>query len=265
MKYAYTIVLAFAVAVSAYSADFSLSAGGGMSGIFHWKDAAVKDKYKNYVNGNAVGADTTEAMLRGFNDTKERVNGFGLHGFLDGTYAEFNAAMLFVWVTQTLDNPVMEANTHDPYMLTQLYFSLYGKYPVDIGTTRWTVFPLVGITYQVALADQGGKFGDDLSNMTDAANPSHQISPTVDELWNSFWLKAGVGADYHFLEKLFLRAELLYGLKLPNGFEFANAKYWAENLSGLSNGVNLSVAIGYKVKSFNFGGKSKEKQSPEEI
>jgi hypothetical protein len=251
--------LALAVTVSAYSADFSLSAGGGISGIFHWKDAAVKPTYKNYVNDKPVGKDTEEAMFRGFNDTKENVNGFGFHGFFDATYAEVNAAVLFVWVTQTLDNAVMEANTHDPYRLTQLYFSLYGKYPFDIGRTRWTVFPLAGVTYQVAVADQDNKFGDDLGQMRNKEDMK-LIGPTVGKLWNSFWIKAGVGADYRLLEKLFLRAELLYGMKLPNAFELENAKYWAENLSGMSNGVNLSVAVGYKIK--GFGGKAKEKQSP---
>ena len=60
--------------------------------------------------------------------------------------------------------------------------------------------------------------------------------------------KAGVGADYRLLEKLFLRTELLYGIKILNGYENDTAKYWKEDFKGMTNGLALSVAVGYKLK-----------------
>jgi hypothetical protein len=107
---------------------------------------------------------------------------------------------------------------------------------------------MAGVTYQVAIGDKDDKFGGDLARMMNTS--SQLIGPSVGELWNSLWIKIGVGADYRLLEKFFLRAELLYGVKPPNKYERDTAKYWERNIKGMSNGLTLSVAVGYKLKSF---------------
>ncbi|MCL2193088.1 MAG: hypothetical protein FWB78_06810 [Treponema sp.] len=57
--------------------------------------------------------------------------------------------------------------------------------------------------------------------------------------------RAGVGADFALRGNLFLRTELLYGIKLPSSYESRMAGYWEQNFRGMSNGVHVRLALGY--------------------
>lgn len=238
--------------------DFTLSAGGGLTGISHWKQAELKDVYKDYTGDvlysgliKAPTEPTQDAMRQGLFDTDENVNGFGFHGFFDATYVEVNAAFLWTWIDQTVhipEDPVFNLAGSETYnhMVTQMYFSIFGKYPFKIGKSKWSISPMVGAAYQLALAEPDKKFYDSLK----LVKAKGYDVPNLGELLNSWWIKFGVGADYNITGKLFLRSELLYGLKLPNEYEIGMADYWTENIKGMSNGLTYSLAVGYKIKTF---------------
>jgi hypothetical protein len=278
MKKTALVFFALMVTAQAYCLDFNLSAGGGLIGTAHWKRAEVRPQFKDYQGDSQYGglikiptAQTIEATQQGFFDTDENVGGIGAHGFFDATFVEVDAAFLCTWIEQTVHIPDLpnisssfSGDRVDDHVVTQLYFSILGKYPFKIKNSGWTVFPLVGATYQVALSEKDDQF---INSFKQVVALGYEM-PNLGELLNSWWIKAGVGADYS-LEKiahkpLFLRAELLYGFKLPNAYERDTAGYWEESLKGMSNGLTMNVAVGYKIKSFSLGGKSKETQSPAE-
>jgi hypothetical protein len=93
-----------------------------------------------------------------------------------------------------------------------LNISLLGKYPFWI-TPKFSVFPLLGIDYLLALSIED-KERSYKSNLTNS-----QGGPLLASDFNSLSLKLGIGLDYLFTERIFLRFEGLGGLRLANKFE----------------------------------------------
>jgi hypothetical protein len=256
-KRLFLFLIAFFVLQAAVFAlpDFTLSAGGG--GLFgtHWKSAKVKDEYKEY-SGPMSGlagfpvptADTTEAMKMGYFDTDELSVGGGIWAFFDATYVEADVALLFTTITQTVkmpNEPMLQLAGEEKYSytVTHLNFALLGKYPFTLNR-QWTLFPLLGIDGQIALHDKDDRLEKDLKK------PKEQLPnydpPNLADFWNCLWIKAGVGADFNLSETLYIRGEFLYGVKLNSKNDSDNAKYWAEQAGGVSNGPSLKIGLGYR-------------------
>jgi opacity protein-like surface antigen len=236
--------------------DFSLSAGGG--GIFniHWKDAALLDEYKDYSGGDyghgitAPTEQTQDAMRQGLFDTKDLTVGGGVYGFFDATYAEAGAALIFNHVRQTVAIPNLPSvsptltgeETHE-FLFIQINLSLMLKYPFSIGQ-KVKIFPLAGIDGQIAIGNYDENMEKDFQKI---ANMGYDM-PTLGEFWNSLWIKAGVGADFSLNDRLFIRSEVLYGIKLNSKYDTDMADYWAEDLKGVANGLNVRIGLGYTFK-----------------
>ncbi|GMO66046.1 MAG: hypothetical protein Ta2A_14010 [Treponemataceae bacterium] len=234
-----------------------LSAGGGVIGGINWKDAKLNSQYANYegvsVYSGLIRAptfDTQDAMRQGLFDTKELTGSGGIFAFFDATYVEASAALLISAVTQSVGIPNLPIHNLAPveyhYTITQLQFSVLGKYPFTVAP-KMTVFPLLGATYQVALSDYEDKL---YKNFQVPAEKGYDM-PNLGEYWNAFWVKLGVGYDLEITEQLFLRGKLVYGLKLPNAYELRMSKYWKASIAGMVNGPTLDVSIGYKFANVN--------------
>ncbi|MDR0551262.1 MAG: hypothetical protein LBG72_04495 [Spirochaetaceae bacterium] len=228
---------------------FSLSGGGG--GIFniHWKTADLLDKYKDYQGGDydTPTVATQDALRQGLFDTKDLTVGGGVYGFFDATYAEGSCALIFNHVSQTVAIPNLDnipslngEETHD-YLFIQINLSLLLKYPFDI-TESLKIFPLLGIDGQIAVGDYDENMKKDFKKI---ANMGYDM-PNIGEFWNSLWLKLGVGTDFFLAGNLFLRGEVLYGFKLNSKYDSEMADYWAKELKGVANGLNLRIGLGYK-------------------
>ena len=235
--------------------DFSLSAGGG--GIFniHWKEASLKDEYRDYTGGDfgygikAPTEATTDAMRQGLFDTKDLTAGGGIYGFFDATYVEAGAALIFNSVSQTVAipdlpdiSPSMRGDETYTYLFTQLNLSLMLKYPFSLGD-KWKIFPMLGMDGQIALGDYDKNMKKDFQKVANMGYPM----PNIGEFWNSLWIKFGVGADYTLIGNLFIRGELLYGFKFNSKYEDDMADYWKEDIRGVTNGFNL---LGYNSPPF---------------
>jgi opacity protein-like surface antigen len=239
--------------------NFSLSAGGG--GVFniHWKSAALRDQYKDYLGGDyghgikAPTEQTQDAMRQGLFNTKDLTAGGGIYTFFDVTYAEAGVGLIFKNVRQTVAIPNLPdvsstlkgEETHN-FKFTQLNLSLLFKYPFTVIPQRLTIFPLLGIDGQIALGDYDDNMKKDFKKI---ANMGYNM-PNVGEFWNSLWIQAGAGADFFFTKKLFIRGEVLYGAKLNSKYDTQMAAYWKEDISGVANGVKLRLGAGYKFPTF---------------
>jgi hypothetical protein len=96
---------------------------------------------------------------------------------------------------------------------TALQVGIYGKYPIPI-SSMFVFFPTGGVDVEINLSDnewQGFKW------------------------WSDLWIRAGLGLDVFFTEKMFLRSHLIYGAAIPFG---------GEEDMGLKFGHGLLVKIG---------------------
>ena len=97
------------------------------------------------------------------------------------------------------------------------------KYPFYLNNI--TLFPALGADYQlwVRYTENRKKTPGDLS-----AN-------------NALWLKLGGGIDYHITRSLFLRGEVLWGVKLPSKNERSDSFTW------FTHGPSAYIGVGYVI------------------
>jgi len=239
--------------------EFTLSAGGGGLFNIHWKEAFLKDEYKDYTGQTMYGGmkvpteKTTDAMRQGLFDTKDLTSGGGIYGFFDATYAEAAAALIFNTAAQTVAipnlpdvSPSMRGDETHTYKYTQLNLSLMLKYPFSLGT-KWKLFPLVGVDGQIALGDYDDNQKEDFQKVANMGYPM----PNPGDFWNSLWIKLGAGADFAVFGNLFMRGEVLYGFKLNSKYENDMAEYWKEDIRGVANGLTVRLGLGYAFKKTN--------------
>jgi len=113
------------------------------------------------------------------------------------------------------------------FSILLLDIGVLAKYPFYLNNI--TLFPALGADYQLWLqhTENRNKTPGDLS-----AN-------------NALWLKLGGGIDYHITRSLFLRGELLWGVKLPSKNERGDSfKYFTHSPSAF-------IGVGYVVNGKN--------------
>jgi opacity protein-like surface antigen len=133
-----------------------------------------------------------------------------------------------------------------------LSFSLLGKYPFTL-SDRFTLFPLLGVEYQVALTEKRKQENGVIYDRTDGTEPDKDGNAFNASAWNSFWIDVGVGADFAILRDFFVRGELLYGFRLKTPYEadrlvLAKDQFndSSPDYSGLTSGPSLRVSAGYR-------------------
>jgi hypothetical protein len=137
-----------------------------------------------------------------------------------------------------------------------LGFSLMGKYPFSLGD-KFKVFPLLGMEYQIALIEHrkpdGGSAHDRSSGYLETDRDKNN-NPYPLSAWNSLWIDFGVGIDYAFKERFFMRGEFIFGIRMQTAYEIGalemmkNPPFNAKDpkLSGLTGSPTLKLAVGYK-------------------
>jgi hypothetical protein len=214
-------------AAFAEAPEFKLSIGGG--GLFG-------------TNFSYWGVD--DESLGDLNRYDTTGMGGGLYGFFDVTYAEFSAGLLLGKVSA--DNPAA-LNPDDPANALVLRLSLSGKYPIVL-TKMFTVFPKIGAEYELALLSvkNEGKRTADFRDITYPVSDGKQDANATEAL-STLWFKAGGGLDTHFSDHIYLRTELLYGIRLTNKSE----QYQLDNRSDagfvLGHGGDFKLALGYQI------------------
>ena len=236
--------------------DFRLSAGGGAIFNAHWYDAVLRSQFRNYMGQDmrpphgVMGPteQTQSAMRQGLFDTRDLTVGGGIFGFFDATFATLGVGV--VWnnvrqivaipdLSETISPSLAGEETHN-FRFTQLNLSLMLRYPFQV-RERLQIFPMLGLDGQIALGDFDDRLRDDFQGIADLGYDM----PNIGEFWNSLWIRLGVGADFTLRGNLFLRSELLYGIKLPSRYDSRMAGYWEPNLRGMSNGVHVRLVLGY--------------------
>jgi opacity protein-like surface antigen len=196
--------------------DFSVSAGGRIfyNGMFN-----IWDFSNNYNH-------TFTSMVR---NGLYGNHGFGIGGFFDATYVEIGLDFIFGSF-----KPISKYYSGDFEMKsTQFGFSILGKYPFAVGDM--TVFPLLGIDYQIFIS--GEAYGISVSH------------DDCDDMYDAFSFAVGGGLDYNLGGKLYLRGELLFNFKKDSKFESELRDIAKKNEIGFplfTFGPRISIGVGYK-------------------
>ena len=173
--------------------------------------------------------------------------GGGGYFFLDIIYAELLVGIYSgtCELKSSVVSTVAETNYSNKLDLTLSNFSigLFGKYPIGLSNSL-SVFPLLGAEY-VYCSTAIDKDGNTASDAKDLS---------------ALWFKLGGGLDFNLAQKLYLRFEALYGLRLANKLETDTKaefdeilnEYKAFGISGeaktlLGHGLTVKLAIGYKL------------------
>jgi len=125
--------------------------------------------------------------------------GFGAWGFLDATFAELSVGFMGGPTEWYLENDE-EPTEHG--FFTALDFSLLGRFPFALGGGNISVFPLLGIGYNLVLLSQ--VFGD-----------GYPESPSR---LSTFRIQFGVGGDFDISERIFARASVLGAWRFVNRY-----------------------------------------------
>ena len=157
--------------------------------------------------------------------------------FADFKYLELSLGLPLGWVN---GDDTMSGNENFPAQTLGLRGSAYIKYPFTL-SPMFSLFPLLGIDYDLCFLAQK----DDDRDAKFPISAGNQNAKAMDAL-NTLWFKAGIGLDVFFTDNVFLRTELLYGLRLVNEME----KYLKDTRSDvnwmLPHGGDFKIAIGYR-------------------
>ena len=146
-------------------------------------------------------------------------NGFGAFAFFGiSQFWELNLGFLYkdpssLGVASSEYSETYSASDMDLEGTGALQLGIYGKYPIPL-SSMFVFFPTGGLDIEISTSNEtwgGWKW------------------------WHDLWLRAGVGLDMFFTEKMFLRGHLIYGAAIPFGGE--------ESL-GLKFGHGLLLKVG---------------------
>jgi len=185
------------------------------------------------------------------------INQFNYGGlvFFDATYGELAVTIqggANNYNEVMVKNKAFAARTGDGWE-TMLGFSLLGKYPFTI-TDRFSLFPLLGMEYQVALSERRRPSDGIIYDRTNGLLEQTKDDKAFDlSTWNSFWIHVGAGTDFALPGNFFLRGELLYSFRLMTPYEQDGLEQLkvmlgdsSPKLGGLTSGPSLRLAVGYR-------------------
>jgi hypothetical protein len=164
--------------------------------------------------------------------------GVGGYLFFDAVYAEAFAGGFMGGGKWASDNAKQAHPLPDDAQRMSLNIGAFGKYPFDLGSIK--VFPLLGLDYEMAVSAKlnlanGGEYYFNGGNGRHAANDL-----------SALWVKFGGGADFALGQTLYLRGELLYGVRMANNAENEDASIRPNGTTLPGHGLTLKVGAGVK-------------------
>jgi outer membrane protein W len=216
-------ILIFFIVFISGSAFTQISLGGGL--LF---DMSFGNGYKWMHNNNF--------KQQGINNTT-----FGGFVFFDYRYIEVDLSFGYGMLTSTYKAEEFGAKSEpDPEKvgsILQLSVSAFGKFPIDLGVI--IVFPLVGLNYNMVLS----------MSDTNGNNPYEGSDKTALKELSQFGFLFGAGLDFPINEFFFLRAEVMFNLRLANkansdAVKFENSK---EYKTTLGMGPRVKLGAGFRL------------------
>ena len=172
-------------------------------------------------------------------------SGGGMYLYIDAEYAEAfigYSAGNGKWESADVSNQNRLPDMQRAY----LNFGVFLKYPFSI-MGRAKLFPILGADYELSTSASLKPAGGNVYAFDGADN-----HPDANAL-SALWVKFGAGVDYGLGRTLYLRAELLYGIRTAaNSFEkeranAEKAKYPDGVKTMPGNGITFKTGVGVKL------------------
>jgi hypothetical protein len=177
------------------------------------------------------------AKKEGFDAVHSVANSnFGATLFFDATYAELGLNLGGYNYRFSPYSALLGGRSFNGF---NLGFSLYGKYPFNVGGVK--LFPLLGLDSQLGLS----YLDDQLNELP--TNRNTLGKGTAADYYNSAWIKFGGGMDADLSKSLYLRTTFLYGFKFYSTKEADIKDDFLDSL--IYSGPTFRLAIGYKFSS----------------
>jgi len=160
-------------------------------------------------------------------------NGVGVYLFFDAVYAEIFGGYSGgsgSWVSGSGVDPAVDMRR------TYLSGGIFAKYPIDVGVLR--LFPLVGIDYEASMSFDVS--APDGRAYDFGAGDAHAGAVSA------LWFKFGGGVDFGVTERVYIRAELLYGVRTANQLENDIADRYSDREANPGHGVTFKVGGGVR-------------------
>jgi len=174
-------------------------------------------------------------------DNRERVampySAVGAYLYLDAVYTELffgYHAGDGTWESPNAPNPQDLPNMPR----SCINIGVFAKYPFDIANGALKFFPLLGLDYEMSVSGSIKYSNRDGEYPFDGVNKR----PGVNAL-SSLWFKTGGGIDLALGRILYVRSEIIYGLRPANSFEY----YCVEKLPGGDVGAKFGQGVAVKV------------------
>ena len=172
----------------------------GPAAIFH--SAGIGGFFSSDFGGGLVWSDPPARIEMPY-------NGWGVYMFVDIKYVEFFAGFSSGsghWKISGIDSDSL------PDMRgTYINFGAFVKYPVPL-SEKMQIYPLLGVDYEMSVRS-GLRYPNGREIKFNGGN-----HPDTDAL-SALWLKVGGGAEVSLGHDIFLRPEILYGIRNANAYE----------------------------------------------
>jgi hypothetical protein len=159
--------------------------------------------------------------------------------FLDAKYLQADVGLAFGSLGDKSGDA--EAGANSPVDTLALKIDLFAKLPIK-AMEQLTVFPMLGVTYDAYLSAERPDGRDAKYQVSDDTKDAKAM-----EALSSLWIKAGVGEDWYFTDNIFVRCELLYGIRFNNKAEKYQVDSKSDIDSLISHGLDVKVAFGWKL------------------
>ncbi|MDR3012350.1 MAG: CsgG/HfaB family protein [Chitinispirillales bacterium] len=167
--------------------------------------------------------------------------GWGIYWFFDIEYAEFFVGFSSgsgSWKTGNVEQDSM------PNMQrTYINFGALAKYPIPL-SNDFRAYPLLGLDYELSVKSRL-RHTDGRELAFDGNDGNHQAS-----VLSALWFKVGAGIEIGIRPGVYIRPEILYGLRTANTFEKGEAEaekeYDRVAKPRLGHGLTLRLGGGFR-------------------
>ncbi|GMO11363.1 MAG: hypothetical protein Ta2A_19670 [Treponemataceae bacterium] len=212
---------------AAEAPKFSVSVGGGGSFAANFSTWRVDEDVPGDLNRYDTAALGSEIFF-----------------FFDATYFEADIGALLTRLNAVTPPVGTVGASDDTANVLGLRFSLFLKYPFA-ASDKVTLFPLLGAAYELSLLAKHDGGGGRIKDTEFQVSASKSDAKALEAL-SAVWFKAGLGADVNLTDHLFLRTELVYGVRLPNETEKYKRDARSDVVSMLGHGGDFKFAVGYR-------------------
>ncbi|MDR2481496.1 MAG: hypothetical protein LBD07_04280 [Spirochaetaceae bacterium] len=236
------------------------SVGYGLIGVNNV--VFFKQEFKNeYLYNDPMASENRFIAVLGLKNKRSlNLIDNGIYLFFDAAYAQVDVSLVIGKVF---------AGGMDSYDANKIGFAFYGKYPVAVGKSGFTLAPVAGVQYDMVL-NARTEHGNNIINGNKDKGTGILLYDRIDTATGTIILKNGTLADFNDLtikfglqarypmsDKIYLDASWLYGITLNNTAVQAAIKLSEDAYDNLpapanpsknsyfNNGSTAKFAMGY--------------------